>query len=133
MSGVPPAVGDVLRRRLARLPRDVVDLLAVAAVIGRYVPIAMAAAVAGLPAEDAVPLVDSAVRAGVVEQDEPGRVRFSHDLFRDVLVSGLPTARRSALHLAVAELLERMPARRRRRRRSPTTAAWRGPWETATA
>jgi hypothetical protein len=106
VGGVPPAVGDVLLRRLARLSREVVDLLAAAAVIGRHVPIAMAGAVAGLPAEGAVQLVESAVRAGVLEQDEPGRVRFSHDLFRDVLVSGLPAARRSALHLAVAELLE---------------------------
>ena len=106
VGGVPPAVGDVLRRRLARLPREVVDLLAAAAVIGRYVPMAMAAAVAGLPAEDTVPMVESAVQAGVLERDEPGRVRFSHDLFRDVLVSGLPTARRPALHLAVAGLLE---------------------------
>ena len=66
VGGVPPAVGDVLLRRLARLPREVVDLLAAAAaVIGRHVPIAMAAALAGLPAEDAVPLVESAVRAGV--------------------------------------------------------------------
>jgi len=29
VTGVPPAVGDVLARRLARLPRDVVDLLAI--------------------------------------------------------------------------------------------------------
>jgi len=106
VGGVPPAVSDVLLRRLARLPREVVDLLAAAAVIGRHVPVAIAAAVAGLPAEDAVPLLESAVRAGVLERDEPGRVRFSHDLFREVLVSGLPTARRSALHLAVAGLLE---------------------------
>ena len=41
-----------------------------------------------------------------LERDEPGRVRFSHDLFRDVLVSELPTTRRSALHLTTAELLE---------------------------
>jgi hypothetical protein len=97
VTGVPRAVGDVLARRLARLPGEVVDLLAVAAVAG----------IAGLPAEDTVPLLDSAVRAGVVEQDSPGGGRFSHDLFREVLYEGLPTARRSALHLSVAELLER--------------------------
>jgi predicted ATPase len=107
VSGVPPAVGDVLLRRLARLPREVVDLLAVAAVIGRQFPVAMAAAAAGLPAEAAVPLVERAVRAAVLEQDEPGRARFSHDLFREVLYAGLPAARRSDLHLTVAGLLER--------------------------
>ena len=91
---------------MAKLPAAVVDLLAVASVVGRRFPIAMAAAIAGAPAEMAVPLADSAVRAAVLEQDEPGHLRFSHDLFRDVLYGGLPAARRSALHLSVAGLLE---------------------------
>ena len=106
VTGVPRAVGDALARRLARLPGDVVDLLAVTAVVGMRFAIAAVADLAGLPAEDAVPLLDSAVRAGVLEQEPPGGARFSHDLFREVLYEGLPTARRSALHLAVAELLE---------------------------
>ena len=110
VTGVPPVVGDVLARRLARLPGQVVDLLAVASVVGRRFPIATVAAVAGVPAETAVPLLDRAVRAAVLEHDEPGRLRFSHDLFRDVLYDGLPAARRSALHLTVAELLERHTA-----------------------
>jgi predicted ATPase len=103
VTGVLPAVGDVLVRRLARLPREVVELLGVAAVVGRRVPIAMVAAIRGAAAEVVVPLVDSAVRAGVLEHDEPGRARFSHDLFREVLYAGLPVARRSGLHLAMAE------------------------------
>jgi hypothetical protein len=107
VTGVPRAVGDALARRLARLPGDVVNILAIAAVVGKRAAIAAVAGLAGLPAEDAVTLVDSAVRAGVVEQDPPGGVRFSHELFREVLYEGLPTTRRSALHLALAELLER--------------------------
>ena len=110
VTGVPPAVGDVLARRLARLPGKVVDLLAVASVVGRRFPIETVAAIAGVPAEAALPLLDGAVRAAVLEHDEPGRLRFSHDLFRDVLYDGLPAARRSALHLTVAELLERHSA-----------------------
>ena len=106
VAGVPPAVGDVVARRLARLPGTVVDLLAVASVVGRRFPIAMVAAIAGAPAEMAVPLADSAVRAAVVERDEPGHFRFSHDLFREVLYDGLPATRRSALHLSVAGLME---------------------------
>ena len=53
-----------------------------------------------------MPLTDGAVRAAVLEQDEPGHLRFSHDLFREVLYRGLPAARRSALHLSVAGRLE---------------------------
>jgi hypothetical protein len=106
VTGVPSAVGDVLARRLARLPGPVVDLLAAASVVGRRFPITMVAAVAGVPAEMALPLADNAVRAAVLEHDEPGHLRFSHDLFRDVLYEGLSAARRSALHLSVADLLE---------------------------
>ncbi len=107
VAGVPRAVGDLLARRLARLPGDVVDLLAAAAVAGRRFTIAAVADIAGLPVEDAVSLMDTAVRAGVVEHEAPGGGRFSHDLFREVVYEGLPTARRSALHLSVARLLER--------------------------
>jgi len=106
VTGVPPAVGDVLARRLARLPGEVVDLLAVAAVAGQRFPIATVAAIAGTATETAVRLADRAVRAAVVEHDEPGWARFSHDLFREVLYDGLPAARRSELHLALAGLLE---------------------------
>ena len=106
VTGVPPAVGDVLARRLAQLPGAAVDLLAAASVVGSRFPIAMVAAIAGVSAEAAMPLTDSAVRAAVLERDEPGHLRFSHDLFRDVLYDGLPAARRSALHLSVAGLLE---------------------------
>src|SRR5215475_4510751 len=107
VTGVPPAVGDVLARRLARLSGDVVDLLAVAAVAGQRFPIAMAAAIAGTATETAVRLADQAVRAAVLEHDDPGCARFSHDLFREVLYDGLPAARRSELHLALAGRLER--------------------------
>src|SRR5262249_54101377 len=106
VTGVPPAVGDVLARRLARLPGEVADLLAVAAVAGKRFPIAVAAALAGTATETAVRLADLAVRAAVLEHDEPGWARFSHDLFREVLYEGLPAARRSELHLALAGLLE---------------------------
>ena len=73
-----------------------------------------------------LPLADSAVRAAaVLEHDETGRLRFSHDLFRDVLYDGLSAARRSALHLSVADLLR--AARRRGGDRLPPRhgmAAW---------
>ena len=68
VTGVPPAVGDVLARRLARLPGKVVDLLAVASVVGRRFPIETVAAIAGVPAEAALPLLDGAVRAAARRQ-----------------------------------------------------------------
>ena len=109
VTGVPPVVGDVLARRLARLPGKVVDLLAVAAVVGRRFPSRR------WPPSPAYPprqrcrssTAPSAPRSGA---RRTRRLRFSHDLFRDVLYDGLSAARRSALHLTVAELLERHTA-----------------------
>ncbi|HEX7995221.1 MAG TPA: AAA family ATPase, partial [Streptosporangiaceae bacterium] len=106
VTGVPPAVSEVLNRRLARLPGDVVDLLAIAAVAGKRFSIATIAAIAGTPTETAVRLVDRAARDAAVEHDQPGSAQFSHDLFREVIYDGLPAERRSEMHLALAELLE---------------------------
>ena len=131
VTGVPRAVGDVLARRLARLPGEVVDLLAIAAVAGKRFAIAAVAGIAGLPAEDAVPLLDRAVRAGVVEQDSPGGGRFSHDLFREVLYEGLPRRGGRRCTSPWRSCWSVMRTWRPRRRRSPTTARWRCRWETA--
>src|SRR5262249_59238012 len=74
---------------------------------GKRFAIAAVATLAGRTVADAVAGVDAAAAAGIVADDGPGRARFGHDLFREVIYAGLPAARRSALHLAVAELLER--------------------------
>jgi len=71
VGGVPPAVGDVLLRRLARLPREVVNLLAAAAVIGRHVPIAMAAAAAAAHETELVLEAHLCRLAALLELGEP--------------------------------------------------------------
>jgi hypothetical protein len=110
MSGVPPAVGEVLARRLARLPTDVAALLGAAAVLGRRFSLATLAVVAALPAEQAVELLDVAVRNGIVEHDGAGSGRFSHDLFRQVCYERLGSSQTAALHLAAADALEQQTA-----------------------
>ena len=53
--------------------------------------------------------MDRAVAAGLVMEvrDSIGRMRFTHNLIRETLYSGLGTARRVELHRAVGEALER--------------------------
>ncbi|MFF0267649.1 ATP-binding protein [Kribbella sp. NPDC004536] len=104
--GVPPAVGEVLRRRLARLPSEVVDIAGTAAVIGTQVSIDTLTAVSGKALDDVLRALDILVPAGVLEPDAPGAVRFAHALFREVLYDGLSATTRAVLHLAVAESLE---------------------------
>jgi hypothetical protein len=126
---VPTAVGDVIERQFARLPGDVANLLGMAAVLGKRFGLdevaALArrlagnaaatgpAAAAGQPpvagtvsAARVMSWLEAVVRAGIVVPDDSGGARFAHDLFREVAYAGLSAASRSALHLAVAQLLE---------------------------
>ncbi|WP_344275680.1 ATP-binding protein, partial [Actinomadura napierensis] len=103
---VPAGVGDVLRRRIARLPEPAQAVLRDAAVAGRDAGLDVLADLSG--DEDAViDAVESALAAGLVTEPAPGRMRFAHALVRDTLYTGLSRARRTRLHGRVAASLER--------------------------
>jgi AAA ATPase domain len=106
LTTVPPGVADVLSRRLARLPAELREMLAVAAVVGPSFPVGFVADLSGVGLAAAAELVDQASRLGVLVRAEAGTSRFAHDLFREVLYAGLAGGRRAELHLALAERLE---------------------------
>ena len=120
---MPGTVGDVVRRRLDRLPGPTVDLLGVAAVIGRDVDLDLLARSAELDASPTLDRLDPAVvhRLLVEVPERPAVVRFSHALVREVLLDDLTSLRRARLHLKVADAIE-AARRRRRRRRDPRRA-----------
>ncbi|MBW3602281.1 MAG: AAA family ATPase, partial [Actinobacteria bacterium] len=114
--GPPPrvlldGVADILERRLARLSQRCVELLTIAAVIGPEVRLdVLLRTVEG--AEDVAVLLEEAVAARVLA-DPPvavGPYRFSHDLFRETILAGLPAQQRGELHLAVGRTLEALRA-----------------------
>jgi DNA-binding SARP family transcriptional activator len=103
---VPPSVRDVLRTRLARLPAETLEVLQLAAVLGREAALDVLEA-AGTPAERAVTAMDTALAVGlVVEGDTPWSWRFSHALVQEVLLGDLSRLRRARLHGRVAQALE---------------------------
>ncbi|MBA8949716.1 ATP-binding protein [Actinomadura namibiensis] len=103
---VPAGVGDVLRRRLARLPEPARAVLRDAAVVGRDADLAVLADLSG--DEDAVlDAVEAGLAAGLVTEPAPGRMRFAHALVRDTLYADLSRTRRVRLHGRVAAALER--------------------------
>ncbi len=105
---VPAGVRDVVRLRLEDLPAPVRDVLAVAAVAGRDVSVAVLWAALGEgPAADPV---GDALTAGLLVEPAPGRVRIAHDLVREVLLADLGPAARAALHGRVADALAAAPA-----------------------
>ena len=106
--GLPEGVRDVIGRRLSLLSDDANDVLAVAAVIGAEVDIAILMA-AAKPDVDVPEAVDEARRAGVLRDitGTPGRHVFSHALVRQTLLGELSGGHRARAHWRIGEALSR--------------------------
>ncbi|MFC0039087.1 BTAD domain-containing putative transcriptional regulator [Actinomadura rayongensis] len=104
---VPAGVGDVLRRRIARLPDAAQHVLRVAAVAGRDADLDVLADACDADEDAVIDTVEAGLAAGLVTEPGPGRVRFAHALVRDTLLTGLSQARRTRLHGVLAAALER--------------------------
>lgn len=104
---VPAGVGDVLRRRLSRLPGATVTALRQAAVLGREVDVDLLAGLAHREPDDLLDALEPAVLVGLLDEPAPGRVRFAHALVRDTLYEDTSLLRRSRLHAnALSQLLQ---------------------------
>jgi DNA-binding SARP family transcriptional activator len=106
---VPEGVKHVIGRRLARLPRDTVDVLVTASFLGAEFSLTTLLAVAG--DVDVVAAVEDGVRAGLLVE-EPGavdRFGFAHALVRETLSSQPIRSRRLRIHRSLAEALEAAP------------------------
>lgn len=108
--GIPAGVGDVVRRRLARLPPQTATALRQAAVLGREVDITLLGELARSDDDELLDALEPAVLAGLLEEPAPGRIRFAHNLIRDTLYEDTSVLRRSRLHAAALGLL-RSPGR----------------------
>lgn len=105
---VPEALGDMLRRRLARMPSDAATVLTACAVVGEGLPAVVVREVSGLDASAFVAAVDTAVTAGLLVDGEAVPHQFSHPLIREALYSSLEPSERRKWHLRAADALERL-------------------------
>jgi DNA-binding CsgD family transcriptional regulator/RecA/RadA recombinase len=106
---IPMLVREVIAARVARLGEVGRRALAVAAVIGDEIPIAVWCDVSGLREEDVLALIERAVQAHVLTATEDGeRVAFYHALTREALYETLLPPRRRNLHRAIGEALSRL-------------------------
>jgi hypothetical protein len=82
-------------------------LLLQASVIGAEAEVSVLGEIAGVEESVLLAAVDSAVGAGLVAEPEPGRIRFTDPLIRDILYSSMSRLHRSRLHAQVAAVIER--------------------------
>jgi tetratricopeptide (TPR) repeat protein len=105
---IPDTVRAVIRRRLASLSRDAVEVVSAAAVVGRDFDLSLIAPVCGLPNGQVLNALSDAVASDVVAE-VPGmisRYSFTHPLLREVIYEQLPIPARMQLHLRIGETIE---------------------------
>lgn len=100
---VPAPVREVVLRRISRLPETAAGLLSVAAVAGRDFDIEVVAEAASAEIETALEVLDTAVEAGLVTEDQErlGWFRFTHALAAETLYQTTGRLRRARLHRQV--------------------------------
>ena len=110
---IPSNVRDVVRRRLVLLSPSTVELLQLAAVIGRDFDLEVLTLASGRPIDECLDDLDVALeqRLLIVEPDAPSTFRFAHALVREVMVDDLPPLRRARHHLRVADAIEALGPR----------------------
>ncbi|MHB8646667.1 MAG: ATP-binding protein, partial [Thermomicrobiales bacterium] len=105
-SAMPPLLRQVIETRLARLDEESQRLLAVAAVIGHEVPLAVWATVAETDEETVLAVVEQGLETRLlVEVGSEEGVRFAHALIREALYEGIAGIRRRRLHRQVGATL----------------------------
>lgn len=107
---IPWNVTQSIRQRVASLPTGVDDLLAVVALIGDRASPSLLRAVVACEDTRLLEGLEAAQAARLLEEDESGAYRITHEVIREVIESDLSSARRAFLHRRLAEEMERLPA-----------------------
>ena len=104
---MPADVAELVVSRVQALGPSVERTLEAAAILGREFETLLAAAVAGIEAEEAVAALDRAAGAHLVSPigGRGGQTAFVHALVQEALLSRLPPGRRTALHAAALDAL----------------------------
>ncbi|WP_406107446.1 ATP-binding protein [Micromonospora globbae] len=106
VEAIAPGVREVVSRRLAQLPAPVVEVLTVAAVLGREFHRQVLAACVAAPVAQVDRLLDLASAARLVLAWGGGRFSFAHDLVRETLYDALADDDRRARHAAVVRAVD---------------------------
>jgi DNA-binding SARP family transcriptional activator/tetratricopeptide (TPR) repeat protein len=107
---LPHSVRAVIGTRVSRLGEEAIKVLSTASVIGRDFDLDLLAETTQVDEDELIDLLEGAQHAAVVDEfpDSPGRYTFSHALVQHTLYEDLGAARRTRIHRAVGEAIERL-------------------------
>ncbi len=107
---LPDSVRDLLGRRIAQLPAEVIELLRHMSVWGEHSDVNTLAASATRTCDTVIDLIATAEAARLLRTERSGRIAFDHALVRETVYFDIPVLRRARMHWAAFELLcERLP------------------------
>jgi DNA-binding CsgD family transcriptional regulator/tetratricopeptide (TPR) repeat protein len=108
-SALPLSLHGLLLERLRRLRHDDVRLLEIAALVGRRFDAAFLARIAERDATSLEPFLRLAIDEHylIEDTDEPGWFTFRHALTRETILSGMLAMQTRAMHLRIAQEIER--------------------------
>ncbi|MGA7670413.1 MAG: AAA family ATPase, partial [Nitrolancea sp.] len=105
-STFPTSIQAAVQERLDRLSIDVIDVLRVAAIIGREFEVTLLASAAGEPRGDVEERLKLPLRVALIEQVSETHYAFKHDKIRECLYSQVTPLRRERLHGFIGHALE---------------------------
>jgi DNA-binding winged helix-turn-helix (wHTH) protein/predicted ATPase len=107
----PRSVRLAVARRLARLSRLTREILATAAVLGRFFSFEVLQVLHEINADSILERLEEAENAGLlvsVAAASQARFAFSHELIRQAVLGSLSAMRRQRLHLKIADAIDEM-------------------------
>ena len=107
---LPESLRDVIERRVERLGEEALEVLRLAAVIGRVFELELLTAMLETDESQLLDHLEAAVAASLLAESEEraGQFRFAHALINQTLYDGLGVTRRARMHQRVAQALERL-------------------------
>jgi tetratricopeptide (TPR) repeat protein len=106
---IPQSVKEAIGRRLNRLSESCIDVLHVAAALGKSFPFRELAALVK-DEDQALDALDEARHAQLIRATAGESFAFTHDKIREVLYQELNPIRRRRLHHRIGEMIERLHA-----------------------
>jgi class 3 adenylate cyclase len=107
---LPESVREVIERRVERLGDEALEVLRLAAVIGRMFELELLESILDTDEGALLDHLEAAVAASVLAEsgEQVGQFRFAHALINQTLYEGLGITRRARMHQRVAEALEQL-------------------------